>query len=507
MLASVPSCSQPLYAVIDLGSNSFHMLISRLVADSVQVVDKVKRKVRLASGLNEDNILDHKAMARGWECLSFFAERLQDIPTENIKIVATATLRLAKNSADFISKAETILGHKIELISGEEEAHNIYLGVAHTTCSADKRLVIDIGGASTELIVGSGFDAKKVCSLNMGCVTFNNEFFAQGVISEQAFNRALDKAKAILLPQAQSYIDISWDSALGVSGTLQAVAEVLTAQGKVEQITLANLLEIKQQVVACKSIEQLDIVGLDSDRKPVFVSGLAILTAIFMVFQLDEVQLAGGAIREGILYELLPNMRNVSIRQRTVIGLIQRFSIDERHAYRVANLAGKLFAQVANKWQLSTNVGNLLQSACVLHEIGLLLEYKGNKKHAQYILENTDLAGFSNSERKLLIALVTNYKTDPNTDTLYNQSFTTTTFAIRALVILRLAVALSKRRTDDVLRRFELNVEGNSVDLVLESEFMTEHPLIAAELTQEVNYLAEFDINFSKSTFAKVKLS
>lgn len=504
MLASVPSCSQPLYAVIDLGSNSFHMLISRLVADSVQVVDKVKRKVRLASGLNEDNILDHKAMARGWECLSFFAERLQDIPTENIKIVATATLRLAKNSADFISKAEIILGHKIELISGEEEAHNIYLGVAHTTCSADKRLVIDIGGASTELIVGSGFDAKKVCSLNMGCVTFNSKFFAHGEYTEQAFNAAIDTAKAILHPQAQAYIDISWDSALGISGTLQAVAEVLTAQGKVEEITLANLLDIKRQIIACNSIEQLDIVGLENERKPVFASGIAILTAIFMVFNLDEVQLAGGAIREGVLYELLPNMRNVSIRQRTVIGLIQRFSIDERHAYRVANIADKLFTKVASKWQLSTNLANLLQSACVLHEIGLLLEYKGNKKHAQYILENTDLAGFSNSERKLLIALVTNYKTDPNTNTLSKQSFTSKTLAIRALVILRLAVVLSKRRIDDALSRFDLKVDGNHVNLVLEAEFMTKHPLIAAELQQEVHYLAEFGIDFSKSTFTEI---
>lgn len=470
------------------------MLITRLVADSVQVVDKVKRKVRLASGLDANNTLNDKAMARGWECLSFFAERLQDIPKQNIKIVATATLRLATNADAFIAKAETILGHKVNLISGLEEAHNIYLGVAHTTSSVDKRLVIDIGGASTELIVGSGFDVKVVCSLDMGCVTFNNEFFAGGVLSEEAFVQAIGKAESILAEKTAEYKTVGWDTALGVSGTLQAVAEVLTSQGKVQKIAQHNLQDIKQQIIACQHIDQLDIVGLETERKPVFASGIAILIAIFTEFEVAEVHLAGGAIREGILYELLPNMRNVNIRQRTLSGLIKRFSIDERHAYRVADLANSAFEQLQVKWQLSSELATILQSACVLHEIGLLLEYKGSKKHAKYILENTDLAGFSTAERQLLIALVTNYKTDIDSAVIDKQYFTTKQQAICLIVILRLAVILSKRRSDDVMPSFSVNAKQCQLSLILPEVFLQKHPLISAELKQECADLTDLDM-------------
>lgn len=494
MTASIPSCSQPLYAVIDLGSNSFHMLITRLVADSVQVVDKVKRKVRLASGLDEQNILDPKAMARGWECLSFFAERLQDIPSENIKIVATATLRLAKNSEQFIRKAEAILGHKVQLISGIEEAKNIYLGVAHTTSGVDKRLVIDIGGASTELIVGSGFDVKLACSLHMGCVTFNGEFFAEGDFTEQAFAKAVNKAKKILKEHQLAFQTIDWDIALGVSGTLQALAEVLNGQGKVQQITLENLKQITQQIIACKHMSQLKIIGLNAERKPVFASGVAILTAIMETFNITNVQIAGGAIREGLLYELLPNMRNVNIRQRTLIGLIERFSIDERQAYRVADIADFAYRQLQQTWQLTDALSTILQSACVLHEIGLLLEYKGNKKHAEYILEHADLAGFSNAERQLLIALVANYKTDINHQVLTKQSYAPLQQAVYLIAILRIAVILSKRRSDDVMPLFDIKAKQQTLSLSLPETFLTKHPLISAELKQEIADIKELGI-------------
>lgn len=497
MPASTPSCSLPLYAVIDLGSNSFHMLITRLVADSVQVVDKVKRKVRLASGLDENNQLDKQSMARGWECLSFFAEQLQDIPSQNIKIVATATLRLAENRQQFIDIAEHILGQKIELISGEEEAHQIYLGVAHTTSSSDRRLVIDIGGASTELIVGSGFEPKKVCSLNMGCVTFNSAYFVHGKFTVEAFKLAISAASEVLLTQAEQYKQVGWDVALGVSGTLQAVVEVLSAQGKVANITLDNLLDLQQQVIACHRIENLNIVGLDVERKPVFAPGLSILIAIFQTLEVSSVQLAGGAIREGLLYELLPNMRNVNIRQRTLTGLIERFSIDEIHAYRVAEFTNEAFKKLQSSWQLNPDNLSLLQSAAVLHEIGLLLEYKANKKHAQYILSNADIAGFSLAERQLLIALVSNYKTDLNVELIHLQSYTTELQAIRLLVILRLAVLLSRRRTDSVTPEFELIADNNEINLQLSTPWIERHPLISDELNQEIKYLKILGINLS----------
>ncbi len=496
-MADTPSHTQPLYAVIDLGSNSFHMMISRLVADSVQVVDKVKRKVRLASGLDANNRLDQKSMARGWECLSFFAERLQDIPAKNIQIVATATLRLAVNASDFIAKAETILGHDIKVISGDEEARLIYLGVAHTTISQNNRLVIDIGGASTELIVGHGFEPQLMQSLPMGCVTFNQKFFAQHQYTEQAFAGAEQQARQVLAPYAQSFCDASWESTLGVSGTLQAITEVLSAQGRLPIITLAKLQELRQKVIACGSLEQLNINGLVNERKPVFASGLAILLAIFQALDIDELQLAGGAIREGLLYELLPNMRNVNIRIRTLNALIIRFNIDERQAYRVADIADQACQQLRSSWQLPDHYRSILQSACVLHEIGLQLEYKGNKQHAIYILQHADLAGFSAPERLLLCALVGNYKTDLDLALLQRQTFADVWSACQLLAVLRLSVILSKRRKDDVMPEFALTGVDKSLQLTLPDAWLKLHPLISAELKQEILDIAKLDIELT----------
>ncbi|TLU65402.1 guanosine-5'-triphosphate,3'-diphosphate pyrophosphatase [Thalassotalea litorea] len=496
-MADTPSHTQPLYAVIDLGSNSFHMMISRLVADSVQVVDRVKRKVRLASGLDENNHLDPKSMARGWECLSFFAERLQDIPPENIQIVATATLRLAQNASDFISRAQSILGHDIKVISGEEEARLIYLGVAHTTISQNNRLVIDIGGASTELIVGQGFEPQLMQSLAMGCVTFNQKFFAEQTYTEQAFAAAEHQAEQILSPVAQAFRQASWESTLGVSGTLQAITEVLSAQGRLPIITMAKLQELKLQAIDCGDLKHLNITGLVNERKPVFVSGLAILTALFRILGIDELQLAGGAIREGLLYELLPNMRNMNIRIRTLNALVARFNIDERQAYRVADIADQACQQLRASWQLPQHYRSILQSACVLHEIGLQLEYKGNKQHAVYILQHADLAGFSTPERLLLCALVGNYKTDLNMALVKRQTFAELGSAYQLLAILRLSVILSKRRKDDVMPEFALAGIDKTLQLTLPDAWLQRHPLMSAELKQEIVDIAKLNIDLS----------
>ena len=285
----------PLYAVIDLGSNSFHMLITRLVADGVQTVDKVKRKVRLASGLDNKNKLSEDAILRGLECLSFFAERLQDIAPENIRIVATATLRIATNARDFLSRAEQVLGQKVTLLSGIEEAERIYLGVAHTSECSDKRLVLDIGGASTELIVGEQFDIHRAASLDMGCVTFKNQYFKDGKLTEQNFTKAIAGAQSQLLPLLSPYTDFGWHTVLGGSGTMQALAEVLMHRHQPAIITLALMEDIKAQLIACGDIDNINIAGLNSDRTPVIASGLSILIALFKSFEIESLQLSSGA--------------------------------------------------------------------------------------------------------------------------------------------------------------------------------------------------------------------
>jgi exopolyphosphatase/guanosine-5'-triphosphate,3'-diphosphate pyrophosphatase len=492
----------PLYAVIDLGSNSFHMLITRLVADSVQVVDKVKRKVRLASGLNSENILDDAAMARGLECLSFFAERLQDIPSENVRIVATATLRLATNRDDFLKQAHVILGQKINLLSGVQEAEKIYLGVAHTSCGALKRFVIDIGGASTELILGDGYSVKEITSLDMGCVTFNNLFFPNGDITPDAFSQSIQAAKKLIKPLVVTYQKTPWEVALGGSGTIQALAEMQRFNHQTKGITLSFLEEIKRDLIGCRSFNKISLSGLMPERTPVITSGLAILIAVFESFDIKEIQLSSGALREGLLYEMLPKHEELGIRQRTINSLIEKFHVDIEHAQRIKKQVGNLFSDYQKFWSLNAvKTLSLLNASCDLHEIGLLLEYKHHQQHSAYILKHAVLPGFDQKERQLIIALVLLYKGDIDIEILLSQSMVDYQQACYLLVILRLAVILCRRRKDEALPSYKSTVDGNIINLCLPEEWLKQHPLIKDELQQENKFLAA--INLSLNIYCK----
>lgn len=480
----------PLYAIIDLGSNSFHMLIARLVADSVQIVDKVKRKVRLASGLNSENFLNDSSMARGLECLSFFAERLQDIPPQNIKIVATATLRIANNAEIFLTQAKRILGIDVTLLSGLQEAELIYLGVAHTSCCLNQRLVLDIGGASTEIIAGRVFKSLKVSSLDMGCVTFNQNFFADGLLTQQNFTSAIDSAKDLLLPVSEEYISIGWQSVLSGSGTMQALAEIMMHKYLPPIISYPMLLDLKQQLLSCKEINKISIEGLSKERAPVISSGLAILIALFEVFSIKEVQLSSGALREGLLYEMLPDMRKIGIRQRTVDSVAERFHIDRLHALRVCNQAEILFDKFSDIWQLKKdNCFKLLLISGALHEIGLLLEYNNHPHHGAYIIQHADLPGFDQADRQLLSTLIQLQKSEINVELLKNQSATTFQIACYLLTILRLAIILCQRRADEVLPAYTVQVSKMTISLRFPQQWLKNHLLICDELAQENQHL------------------
>ena len=485
----------PLYAVIDLGSNSFHMLITRQLADSVQVVDKVKRKVRLAAGLDSNNILSESVIAKGLECLSFFAERLQDIPSENIRIVATATLRLAQNRAEFFTPAEKILAHKVTLLSGIEEAKNIYLGVAHTSCSADKRLILDIGGASTEIIAGHGFEVKKANSLNIGCVTFNQQFFPDGKLTTDNFSNAVSAAENIISTIRDDYCHIGWQCVLGGSGTMQALAEILTHQHKPSILSLDFLYQIQHKLLTFENIQAIDIPGLSVERSPVITSGLAILIALFKQFSIQTLALSSGALREGLLYEMLPNSRQGNIRQQTIKALSERFHIDKKHASNVKQQINKLFTQLNATWNLTKdNAFEILLASCDLHEIGLLLTYKNHQQHSAYILTHTDLAGFSQSDRQLLVMFVTLYKGTIEHSLLVQQSAINTTQAKKLLTVMRLAIILC-HRNDDAIPDYKITISEDVLQLVLPENWLAQHPLIADELKQENSNLP--DLGFS----------
>ncbi|WP_289157245.1 guanosine-5'-triphosphate,3'-diphosphate diphosphatase [uncultured Pseudoalteromonas sp.] len=473
------------YAVIDLGSNSFHMLIAKSIAGGLQTIGRVKRKVRLAAGLDKDNVLSTEAMQRGWECLALFAERLQDIPKQNITIVATATLRLATNADVFKAQAEKILGHTINVISGELEARTIYKGVAHTSSCTGKQLVIDIGGASTEVVIGKGFEALHYKSLNMGCVTYLERYFKDCQLSEANFNAAIKAAHEVIDEIAPEYKKAGWQIASGASGTVQAIQEIMVAQHLDELLTLEKLNKIKEQSITFSTIAALDLPGLSEERRLVFVSGLAILIALFESLEIEKMGLAGGALREGVLYSMVPELHNNDIRKRTIDGFMDRYHVDQKQANRVSSLVIQLAEQVGESWPLvSENALPLLKAAAQLHEIGLLIEYKQYHKHTAYIIENTDMPGFSQSEHKVIAAVANAHRSDiqkGSFDALGAHS-TLTQYLVR---LLRIAVILSMRRQDDVLPKIELSVEKDTLDLKFANNWLKEHPLMASELQQE----------------------
>ncbi|EKM5761478.1 guanosine-5'-triphosphate,3'-diphosphate diphosphatase [Cronobacter turicensis] len=474
-----------LYAAIDLGSNSFHMLVVREVAGSIQTLTRVKRKVRLAAGLGADNALSADAMERGWQCLRLFAERLQDIPPSQIRVVATATLRLATNADIFVTRAQEILGCPVQVIAGEEEARLIYQGVAHTTGGADRRLVVDIGGASTELVTGTGARATSLFSLPMGCVTFLERFFTDRSLTQEHFASAEQAARDILQPVIAQLRGQGWKICVGASGTVQALQEIMMAQGMDERITLAKLQQLKARAIHCGRLEELEIEGLTLERALVFPSGLAILIAIFSELEIECMTLAGGALREGLVYGMLHLAVDQDIRNRTLKNIQRRFMVDIAQAGRVAQLAERFAVSVEREWALDDLSRALLHSASLLHEVGLAVDFKRAPQHAAYLVNNLDLPGFTPAQKKLLATLLLNQTGTVDLSALQQQNAVPLRVAERLCRLLRLAIIFASRRRDDMLPEVTLTARNETLTATLPQDWFSIHPLGAEMLGQE----------------------
>ncbi len=442
--------NSPLYAAIDLGSNSFHMLVVRKVGDSVRALSRVKRKVRLASGLDENNNLSTEAINRGLDCLRLFAEQLEDIPAENVRIVGTATLRLAKNRHLFLAEAEKFLHQPIEIITGETEARIIYMGVMSTSCSTGNNLVIDIGGASTELIIGEKKHVKVLHSTQMGCVTWLSKYFADKVLSAEHFAQAVTAAKDVLAPYINEYLGTGFIKCMGASGTVQALQEIMIAKGSIEKVTLEKLYELRSQTIACGHLDSLHIEGLTPERLSVFPSGLAILIAIFEALHVPCMTLAGGALREGLIYSMLGTSDNKDVRERTIDSLMARYQIDKEQAHRVSFVALKIYDTLNGTWNFEDEESRaILHSAAMLHEIGLCIEYKKAPQHAAYIINNIDLPGFTPAQKTLLSALLINQRDSLHLEVLEAQNALSVPVASLLVRILRFALIICMSRNDD----------------------------------------------------------
>ncbi|MCG3470378.1 guanosine-5'-triphosphate,3'-diphosphate diphosphatase [Xenorhabdus bovienii] len=478
--------SSSLYAAIDLGSNSFHMLVVREVSGSIQVVTRIKRKVRLATGLDKNNHLSQQAMERGWQCLRLFSEYLQDIPASQIRVVATATLRLAVNSADFVGKASEILGSPVKVISGEEEARLIYQGVAHTTGGSEKRLVVDIGGGSTELVTGTGAKANQLFSLEVGCVTWLERYFNDRSLTEENFAQAESAAHHILAPITTTLLKQGWQICVGASGTVQALQEIMIAQGMDELITLPKLQQLKYKAIECGKLEELEIDGLTLERALVFPSGLAILIAIFQALNIESMILAGGALREGLVYGMLDLPIEQDIRTRTLCNIQHRFQLDIEQALRVKQLAEHFCQQVATVWNLDARCRDLLTSACLLHEIGLCVDFRQGPAHSAYLISHLDLPGYTPAQKRLLATLLNNQSGPVDLASLSQQNALPPLQAQQLCRLLRLAIIFASRRRDDTLPALRLRVENETLTITLPYQWQMQHPLRAEALHQEI---------------------
>ncbi|MDV7106231.1 guanosine-5'-triphosphate,3'-diphosphate diphosphatase [Vibrio sp. TH_r3] len=478
--------SSPLYAAIDLGSNSFHMLVVRNVNGSVQTMAKIKRKVRLAAGLDQNNALSPEAMQRGWDCLKLFAERLQDIPKENIRIVGTATLRTATNVDIFLKQANTLLGYDINVISGEDEAATIYKGVAHTSGGLGRRLVVDIGGASTELIIGEGFEAKALTSVKMGCVTWLEKHFKDRQLNTYNFDNAIGAAKLTLQPLLKQYSDLGWNICVGASGTVQALQEIMLAQGMDEVITHSKLKRLQKQAMQSDHLEELEIDGLTLERALVFPSGLSILIAIFELLNIETMTLAGGALREGMVYEMMAEMQQHDVRARTINSVQSRYQIDKQYGEQVHNTTSSLLRQCGGtEWLPEPQAPVLLETVSKLHEIGLTIDFKKGGQHSAYLLQNLDLPGFTHAQKFYIGEVARRYK-DP-LSSLPEQHALSEKSGKRLLRLLRIAVILTHRRNTELEPQFIIESEQDTLIITINKEWLESNPLTNAELEIESN--------------------
>ncbi len=488
-------------AAIDLGSNSFHMVIARIEDDHIQILDNLKEMVRLGAGLDEDGNLSEESRVRALSCLERFRERVTDFPKGSVAAVGTRTLRQAKNSRLFLQTASDILGHPISVIAGKEEARLVYLGVSHSLVAEDgKRFVMDIGGGSTELIIGENFEPLHLRSLNMGCVSMSRRFFDNGKLNKKCWKKASIASHLLLRPVRLHFQKTDWTSATGASGTIKTVGKVVSELGlDPYTITLDSLYTIRDKMIAAEHLDNLELPGLKSDRQPVFAGGLAILIATFEALKIKHMQVSEGALREGLLYERLGRIQSEDTRLKTVSSVQLRFQISQKHARRVSLTAHRLLSGCEVVWNLQLEDAELLHWASSLHEIGLAVALSGYQKHGAYLLTNADLPGFSIEEQAWMSVLVRCHRKKISKNLFNDLAPEKQKTALRLVILLRIATLLHRSRKEETAIIERITATENSLTLQFAEDELLNHPLQLASLKQEAGYLQKvnFELKFS----------
>jgi exopolyphosphatase/guanosine-5'-triphosphate,3'-diphosphate pyrophosphatase len=477
------------YAAVDLGSNSFHLVIAKDEAGDLVVVDRMRDMVQLALGLDKKQRLTEDARRTALECLRRFGERIGHMPEANVRAVGTNTLRRARNAAKFLLEAEAALGHPIETISGVEEARLIYIGVTHgQTDPSSRRLVLDIGGGSTELIVGEAFTPLALESLYMGCASMTREAFPDGKITAKRWDTAVLAALQEFEPVQSRFRALGWTQAVGASGTVRSVAHVAREAGWIDdEITVKALRKLRDALVGAGHVEA--IAALSERRGRVFPGGAAILTAAFEALSIERMIVSDVALREGLLVDLLGRVRKEDARSRSVSALGDRYHVDWKQAGSVEQTALSLLSQLASGWRLeSPEAQRMLSWAAQIHEIGLDIAHAHYHKHGEYIVRESDLLGFSRDEQLLLATLVRSHRRKFPVVPIRELPHRRRTVE-RLAILLRLAVVLNRSRSPEYLPQIGVEVDKKALRLTFPEDWLDGHPLVRAGLEQEKDYL------------------
>lgn len=504
--APAPTSEQArLAAAVDLGSNSFHMIVGRLEGGQLRIVDKLRERVRFASGLTETGNITDEAMDRALACLERLGQRIHGMSPDRVRVVGTNTLRTAQNRTRFMDRGQIAIGYPIEIISGQEEARLIYLGVAQTMPEEGRRLVIDIGGGSTEVIIGEGFEILEADSLYMGCVSFSQRFFPDGRLTAKGFRDAGLAAELELQSIAAAYRRIGWTNAVGCSGTVHAVQAIVQDNGWSEEgITPKALKKLRKSLVAAGSIDAVSLAGLQPDRKPVIAGGVAILEALFLDLRIERMVASPGALREGALYDLVGRINHEDVRDRTIRWFQQRYQVDVEQAERVEETALTLLHQATRTWELDASwAEQQLTWASRLHEIGVAISHTGFHKHGAYLVTHAHMAGFSRGEQRLVATVIAGHRRKLRPELFDSLEPTISDSVIKLCVLFRLSVRLNRGR-DATRPPFVLKVKKNRLKLTFPDGFLDEHPLTRAALDEEARYLDAIGYELAVKSAARV---
>lgn len=489
-------------AAIDLGSNSFHMIVCKLEKGKLQTIDRLKEMVRLASGLDKNKNLNPEIQNKALECLERFSQRIQGFPPGSVSIVGTNTLRTAKNSQAFIIKAEKALGHSIDIISGIEEARLIYQGVVNNLGSdTNFRFVMDIGGGSTEYIVGKNEIAFTKESLRLGCVTVSHLFFKKGLISKQAFKKAVLYAKQKLSPYQEALNSKNWGEAIGASGSLRSIHKVLLAsRWSNNGITREGLEKLVSYITQCRHIDELQLPDLSHERVPVFIGGVVIIYASFQKLNIEQMTISDGALREGLVHDLLGRIYDHDIRSKTVTTIAEHYHADKEQAARITETVNYILNQLDSSCcaENSQIITQYLKWAVSLHEIGREIAHSRYHKHGAYIIENGDFAGFSRQNQLLLATLVNNHRKKISLSSFKKLPKPWNQDALYLAIILRLAILLHRNRHTHAVPEFKISIQPANIKLTFANNWLSNVPLTQSDLAIEAKYLkiAGFKLKF-----------